>query len=88
LDVPTPRASNRSGVFDEAPQLTATGQDRQIVLHWSSVPGRSYQVQQSRSLEPAVWEPLITLEATASSQTLPVSTEFSAQSFYRVVLMP
>ena len=66
--------------------ITLSAATESIVLEWQSVPGISYLIERTASLD-STWEPLQTLtaDATTATWTAPL-TELSQSTFYRVVV--
>jgi hypothetical protein len=72
------------------PLLRATGQTNgTVVLNWTAVVGRSYQVQSATNLHPANWSDMGGIIST-TNRTVRVSTAIGQEPrrFYRVLLLP
>jgi hypothetical protein len=91
MTTPTPRAPN---IIAEPPALQILSiqltQERNVILAWTSAPGRTYRVQYKDNLALAGWQNLpgdvtATGSTTSKSDTL---AEGATQRFYRVELLP
>jgi hypothetical protein len=58
-----------------------------LTMVWSSVAGRTYQVQYSANAKPTNWSLLATVPATGPTASI-AETITGPQRFYRVVLLP
>lgn len=66
--------------------LTRSGST--LTMVWSSIPGRTYQVQYSTSAKPTTWNLLATVPATGPTTSTTDTINGGLQRFYRVVLLP
>jgi autotransporter-associated beta strand protein len=73
-----------------APHIEAiTNQGRtNVVLTWTSVSGRSYDVEYNTNLNTTNWTPLTNITAADALTTIADPEGAAAQRFYRVVLLP
>jgi hypothetical protein len=91
LSAPTPGAPNAlpaggaEGIAIMALSLTPAGE---LVLTWTTQPGRIYRVQAKEDLGAPVWNDLMEVTAAGSTESRPVPLTGSPQAFYRVVRAP
>ncbi len=88
LAVPTPGGPNAlpAGGAEEialfVPSLTATGE---LILTWSTQPGRVYRVQAKEDLRAPSWTDLMQVTAVGLTESHAVPLTGLPQSFYRIV---
>jgi len=71
------------------PVLTdVTRSDSTLTMAWSSVPGRTYQVQYATNLNPTSWNLLATVPAGGPTTSATDTINAGPRRFYRVVLLP